>query len=111
MNWKVVTSIDEIDEIKKFSFQKQVIVFKHSTRCGISRSVLRKFEQKCLGFENDYHFYYLDLLKFRSISNEIASAFKVHHQSPQILVIKNGEQIAHHSHYDIISELNLAILI
>ena len=52
-------------------------------------------------------FYYLDLLKYRNISNEITSNFNVYHQSPQVLLIKNGKVVAHNSHYDIISSVIL----
>jgi bacillithiol system protein YtxJ len=111
MNWIALTSIVQIEEIKKLSQQNPILIFKHSTRCGISRAVLRKFEQKYSNSESKVSYYYLDLLKFRTISNEISSVFKVYHQSPQVIVIKNGEQIAHHSHYDIISDLNVTTLI
>ena len=46
--------------------------------------------------EMDFHF--LDLIKYRSVSNRIADDFKVYHESPQILVIKNGECIYDESH-------------
>ena len=43
-------------------------------------------------------FYYLDLLRYRPISNKIAEMFHVHHQSPQVLLIKNGECTYEESH-------------
>jgi bacillithiol system protein YtxJ len=49
-------------------------------------------------------FYYLDLIKHRDVSNAIASLFQVHHESPQILVIKNGECIYEESHYGIMMD-------
>lgn len=82
------------------------VIFKHSTRCGISRGVLHKFEIKYQKTTKEIKFYYLDLLNYREISNEIEKKFNVIHQSPQILVIKNGNVKAYASHYEI---LNLVI--
>jgi bacillithiol system protein YtxJ len=46
-------------------------------------------------------FYLLDLKQYRSISNQIAEKFQVHHESPQVLLIKKGECIYDESHYGI----------
>ena len=43
----------------------------------------------------------LDLIKHREISNEIASKFNVTHESPQVLIIKNGVCLKDLSHSDI----------
>jgi len=80
-----------------------VAVFKHSTRCSISRGVVKQFENS---FDEDLStlkIYYLDLLSFREISNEVGYQFQVLHQSPQLLVIKNEVAVTHASHYDIMS--------
>jgi bacillithiol system protein YtxJ len=106
-NWIPLIELKQLEEIKLLSETKTVVIFKHSTRCGISSSVLRKFEQATDTKIATIAFFYLDLIRFRSISNEIADMFKVRHQSPQVLVIKNGNVVAHESHYDIISSLNL----
>ncbi|MCM2301970.1 MAG: bacillithiol system redox-active protein YtxJ [Flavobacteriaceae bacterium] len=91
----------QLDEIQ----QKRdvvVMIFKHSTRCAISRSVINRFEQKYNDNKDNYHFYYLDLLNYRSLSTAIAERFKVIHQSPQLIVIKSGKVELHASHYDIL---------
>lgn len=91
----------QLDEIQ----QKRdvvVMIFKHSTRCAISRSVINRFEQKYNDNTDNYHFYYLDLLNYRSLSTAIAERFKVIHQSPQLIVIKSGKVELHASHYDIL---------
>lgn len=104
MNWIPLVEIHELDLIKSLSEEKTVVIFKHSTRCGISRSVLSQFEKATASIKKPVAFYFLDLLNFRSLSNEIASTFDVYHQSPQLLVIKNNKCVANFSHYDIISE-------
>lgn len=91
----------QLDEIQ----QKRdvvVMIFKHSTRCAISRSVINRFEQKYNDNKDNYHFYYLDLLNYRSLSTAIAERFKVIYQSPQLIVIKSGKVELHASHYDIL---------
>lgn len=96
MNWSILDNINQLDELKKESFENPVLIFKHSTRCGVSRMVLKQFE-------NDFDYvnvlpYFLDLLEYRNISNEIANVFGVVHQSPQILIIKNGICVYDASH-------------
>lgn len=100
--WKALTTASQLDAIVEESKTQTVVIFKHSTRCGISRMVLNRFES---GFDTDMPnvvFYYLDLLNFREVSNEVAVRFQVMHQSPQLLVIKNGACVAQGSHYDIL---------
>ena len=101
LDWSALSDIAQLDTIVKDSNSKTQVIFKHSTRCGISSSVLRKFEQQ---FDNDsaVALHFLDLLNYRSISNEIAERFDIAHQSPQLLVIKNGVVVAHDSHYTIL---------
>ena len=105
MLWNELTSIDHLELIVTQSETQPVLIFKHSTRCSISRFALKQFE-----FEFDLQEailpYYLDLLNYRDVSNEIANRFNVHHQSPQVIVLKNREVIYHESHEGIaVSEL------
>jgi bacillithiol system protein YtxJ len=99
-NWKNLESIEQLDGLLELSINKPVLIFKHSTRCGISRAVLKAFEKKFKDIEAE--FYYLDLLQFRELSNELASRFNVIHQSPQLLVIKYKKVVNHNSHYDLL---------
>jgi bacillithiol system protein YtxJ len=100
MNWTLLTDLGQLNEISELSFQKPVAIFKHSTRCSISRMALKQFENE-FNLEDKVTPYYLDLLEFRPISNEIAGRFGVMHQSPQIILIKNGNAVYTASHSDI----------
>lgn len=106
INWIPLTSLDQIKEIKKLSKNEPVAIFKHSTRCGISSMVIKRFVNSFDEELKDFKVYYLDLLSYRDISNEIGYTFQVLHQSPQLLVVKKGEVISHASHYDI-AHINL----
>ncbi|CAM1365962.1 Cytosolic protein [Tenacibaculum litoreum] len=101
INWTPLTSIEQIKEIKELSNKQPVAIFKHSTRCGISSMVIKRFVNSFDEELKDFKVYYLDLLSYRDVSNEIGYTFQVLHQSPQLLVVKNGEVISHASHYDI----------
>ena len=102
VNWIPLTNIDQFQKLKETSKNETVLIFKHSTRCIISRMVLKQFEKSFDGEGQNLNMYYLDLLNYRAISNEIASSFNVIHQSPQLLVIKNGVVVKHASHHDIL---------
>ena len=101
INWTPLTSVEQIKEIKELSNKQPIAIFKHSTRCGISSMVIKRFVNSFDEELKDFKVYYLDLLSYRDVSNEIGHTFQVLHQSPQLLVVKNGEVISHASHYDI----------
>lgn len=96
--WINLTGMEQLNEIVERSKTKTQIIFKHSTRCGVSRMVINQFKKDYKLSENDADLYYLDLLNFRAISNAIAEKFQVMHESPQLLIIKNGVVVAHDSH-------------
>jgi bacillithiol system protein YtxJ len=97
--WKNITTIEELETAIKTSFNKNILIFKHSTRCIISRTVLRNFELDAKNKTiNNIDFYFLDLLEHRNVSNEIANKLNVEHQSPQILLISNGKCFFNASH-------------
>lgn len=99
MNWISLTDIAQLDSITNNSFDTPQVIFKHSTRCSISSMALNRLEREEAPTNAD--FYYLDLIKHRDISNAITDKFDVYHESPQILVIKNGECIYDESHQGI----------
>lgn len=101
MPWHVLSKMAQLDEIVEESKTKPVAIFKHSTRCGISRGVLKLLEKNYNLKDEQLKIYYLDLLQNRDISNEIAARFKVNHESPQMIVIKNGAVVHHDSHHSI----------
>lgn len=99
MDWKNLTSIDQLDAIATESFNLPQVLFKHSTRCSISSMALNRLESNTAPQGVD--FYLLDLLQHRDISAAIVEKFKVHHESPQVLVIINGECTYDESHMGI----------
>ncbi len=103
MEWNLLTAMNQLDLIVSMSEEKAVLIFKHSTRCSISRFALKQFENE-FNLEEKIEPYFLDLLNYRDISNEIAFRFNVQHQSPQVLLIKNGVVVYDASHSDIAVE-------
>ena len=100
INWIPLIDLGQLNEIMELSHQQPVVIFKHSTRCSISRMALKQFENE-FDLEGTVTPYFLDLLSHRDISNEIATRFEVYHQSPQLLLIKEGKSIYDASHSDI----------
>ena len=104
--WLPLTRVDQLDTIADTSKGKTQLIFKHSTRCGISRMVMNMFNSSYDLSENQADLYYLDLHNYREISNEVGYRFQVVHQSPQLLVIRNGNTVSHASH-SAIAEIEL----
>jgi bacillithiol system protein YtxJ len=96
--WIPLNSLGQLNFIKKKSATKTQVIFKHSTRCGISKMVMNQFIDAFELTEKEMDLYYLDLLSYREVSDEVGHFFQVFHQSPQLLVIKNGIVVAHASH-------------
>ena len=108
--WKELISTQQLTEIIASSTDVPVLIFKHSTRCSISSMVKSQFERKWNVSEAACEIYYLDLIAHRDVSNEIENITKVVHQSPQAIVIKNGEVIYQDSHNGIDAEQIASIL-
>ncbi len=100
MQWNNLETISQLDEIVALSQEQAVVVFKHSTRCSISRMTLKQFENE-FDFADRVQPYFLDLITFREVSNEIAARFGVVHQSPQLILIKEEKAVYDVSHSDI----------
>lgn len=96
MNWTEITNEFQLSEVKDLSKEKPQLIFKHSTRCSISSMAKSRLERGTAPEGID--FYYLDLIKHRDISQKIAAIFDVSHESPQVLLIKNGACIYDESH-------------
>jgi bacillithiol system protein YtxJ len=96
--WIALNNLNQLDQIEKASKNKLQVIFKHSTRCGISTMVLKQFTSAYDLNETNLDLYFLDLINDRKISNEVGYKFQVLHESPQLMVIKNGVVVAHNSH-------------
>lgn len=102
MNWNRLERPEQLKEIITESADNNILIFKHSTRCNISRSTLDRLERNWKDAEvPNVKPYFLDLLSYRDISNTIAEQFQVEHQSPQVLIIRHGQAIYDNSHYGI----------
>jgi bacillithiol system protein YtxJ len=96
MNWNILKDEAGLENIKAQSAKQPQVIFKHSTRCSVSSVIKNRLERADTPRELGFHF--LDLISYRSLSNKIAAEFLVEHESPQVLVIKNGECVYDESH-------------
>lgn len=96
--WIALTEMKQLESIVEKSKTKTQLIFKHSTRCAISRMVIGQFKKNYGFTEAEANLYYLDLLSHRDISQEIANRFNVVHESPQLVVIKNGVVVTYANH-------------
>lgn len=102
MNWKKLTNSSQIEEIKELSKEKPVLIFKHSTRCSISSMSLDRLLRNWKpGDEEKVEPYYLDLISYRGLSDQIEDEFGVEHASPQVILVKDGKAIYDNSHFGI----------
>lgn len=101
MTWNEITTPQDIESIIERSHTLPCLIFKHSTSCPISSMARHRLEKQWDFADDRMEPYYLDLLRYREVSNYIASAFGVRHESPQVLLIRDGECVYDASHLDI----------
>ena len=100
-SWQHINLEEQLAGITAASFQKPQLIFKHSIRCGISTHVMHSLGRATSTLSEKLDLHYLDLIRFRGLSNLIASELKVVHQSPQVLLLKDGAVVYHKSHFSI----------
>ena len=102
MSWTELRTDSQLEQIHQESQTKSILIFKHGSRCSISRMALDRLERKWNPEETSHiKPYFLDLLSFRETSANVARQFEVEHESPQVLIIENGQSVYDWSHLDI----------
>ncbi|HYG18589.1 MAG TPA: bacillithiol system redox-active protein YtxJ [Ohtaekwangia sp.] len=102
MNWIKLNHPQQLTQLLADSNERPVLIFKHSSRCSISRAALDRLERNWKADEvGQIDQYFLDLLSSRDISNQIEQLFQVDHESPQVLIVDKGKVIYHRSHFEI----------
>ncbi|MBV6645514.1 MAG: bacillithiol system redox-active protein YtxJ [Cyclobacteriaceae bacterium] len=102
MNWNVLSTHEQLNEIVRESGEQTIMIYKHSTRCSISSAALDRLERRWKSEEMvGVKPYFLDLIAYRSVSNDVAERFNVMHQSPQVLLIQEGKSLYDTSHFGI----------
>ena len=109
MNWIPLQEESQIDKIVADSKDAPQVIFKHSTRCSTSSMVKNRLDKN--EAPDGINFYYLDLIKYRNISNKIVKDFGIDHESPQALIIRNGKCVYNEDHsaitFDELEEVTL----
>jgi bacillithiol system protein YtxJ len=102
MNWTLLTELEQLDTIDRISHGRPVLIFKHSTRCSISSAALGRLERAWTA-ENDAlgTSYFLDLIRHRALSDAIAERYNIVHESPQVLIIRDGKCVDVAAHFGI----------
>ena len=102
MKWNALRKREQIEQIKEESRETPVLIFKHSTRCNISRTSLDRLERNWQeGEMPDVKLYFVDLISDRDVSNRVADEFNVEHESPQVLIIHGEKAVYDRSHFEI----------
>jgi bacillithiol system protein YtxJ len=96
MTWIDLNSEKSLQDLLAGSILRPQVIFKHSTRCATSGMAKNRLERAEPPPGVDFHF--LDLIRYRSLSNQVAEQFRVWHESPQVLLIVNRECIYEESH-------------
>jgi bacillithiol system protein YtxJ len=100
-DWVHLSEVEQLNELITESSSIPIVIYKHSSRCGLSFMTENKLEEGWEMLQPKVRLYFLDLIRYREISTAVAERFNVRHQSPQILIIKNGNCVYNTSHHEI----------
>ena len=101
VKWIELTGSQELNQLIEDSYSKPQLIFKHSMACGVSGMTKRRFESEAGNNVDRLAFHLLVIQKNRNLSNQVAVQFQIRHESPQVLIVKEGSVIAHASHWQI----------
>lgn len=97
--WSEIQTEEAIDQLIAESSLTPVLIYKHSTRCSLSHMVKDKLDKDLEKIiESGVAVYYLDLIRFRNVSNYVENKLGVRHESPQVILLKDGKVVSHDSH-------------
>jgi bacillithiol system protein YtxJ len=94
-HFKKISSKEDFDELVKRSKRKPVAIFKHSLACPVSSSAYRELES----FPTEIAL--VEIQNARDLSQEIGVRTGIRHESPQLIVLRNGQPVWHASHWKI----------
>lgn len=104
MHWNTYDHSASLDALLTASHQRPQLIFKHSTRCGISAAVLNSVDGRFEDLSQVYDLHLLDLLQYREKSNELSEKFAIRHESPQVIILRDGQAALHLNHWRISPE-------
>ena len=98
LEWVLLETEEEFEKLKMRSAERPQIIFKNSTACGISGMVLRSFESQYSSARKEADLHLLHIQYNRELSNLVSRSLGIRHESPQLLILRGGEVVAHASH-------------
>lgn len=102
--WVETTDIEAIERIIHRSNRTPQFIYKHSTQCGVSSHAYRELSKVTNDLKPHVEINYVDVIKNRDVSNEIAKRLDVKHESPQLLLVQSNKVVWNVTHYDIEAE-------
>ena len=99
-----LTTIDEWNELKLHSYKESVLIYKHSTICGVCTVINDRLIHALEEGAFSSRVYRVTVQDNRDVSDRISQDLQVKHETPQLIVIKDGKPVCDFSHYDIVVE-------
>lgn len=110
LNWTYIKTNSQLDKIFSGNNGRPALIFKHSTRCSISKGALERFENKWKQDKSNCDLYFVDVIVDRPLSMAIAERSGTIHHSPQALLLIEGKVIYNKTHEKISAKEIMNIL-
>lgn len=90
-----------LSEILEESNKSPVIIFKFSSECGTSERLQKEFEENMDNKKINNPIFLVTVQKQKVLSQKIEEYFGIKHESPQVIMLKNGKVTYHENHFKI----------
>lgn len=96
--WNVIDDPSKLQGVLEASRNKPQLIYKHSNRCSVCWFTKAELERASEKIDGEAEMYFVDVIRNRSVSNTIAEKLGIRHESPQAILVENGEIVWHASH-------------
>lgn len=103
-NYQEIESIEQWESLLEQSGERAVLLLKHSTACPISGAAFKEFKVYTRKPKRPIVCALVKVIESRPVSNDIEAKLGIKHESPQALLIRDGQTLWHASHWDITFE-------
>jgi bacillithiol system protein YtxJ len=93
-----VTDAQELEELFARSHSQPVILFKHSTTCPISAAAYQQMSRSGSAVA------LVVVQRARDISRQVETLTGVRHESPQAIILRNGQAVWSAAHWDVTAD-------
>lgn len=97
-----LSSIRQFEDLLDRSREEPILIYKHSSRCPLSTRA--RTEVDSFDAESDLSIFEVVVQNDRAISDHVAETLEVRHETPQVILIRDGRPVYDASHREVTAD-------